>query len=346
MKKRKKLSIIVPVYNVEKYLKRCLDSLVNQSLEEIEVICINDGSKDNSLKILREYESKYPDKIKVIDKENEGVWKGRFDGVKKATGEYIGFVDSDDYVSEDFALKLYSNAIRNNSDISVCGFDRIDLETSNIYSREMCKSSKYNFSIKKQPGYLLMLNGAPWNKIYRKELFDNIYKMKKTPKVLDDLMFQQLLYIHADTVSFVNDSLIYYMIRKDSIINTIKYDKVALTYECMLEVRDYYKKENPKLLQYVDTCAFLHLCISLMYRVSEDKDINFKEVLKENKEFLKKNFPKYKKSKYVNFFYVIKNHGVNFKLWIVKALYNIGLFRLFLKVYKFMINRLGIDIKW
>ena len=216
-----KLSVIVPVYNVEKYLRRCLDSLVNQSLDNIEVICINDGSKDSSLEILREYEKNYPDIIRIIDKENEGVWKGRFDGAKKAVGEYIGFVDSDDYVNEDFALKLYSNAIRNNSDISICGFDRIDLETGNVYSREMCKTSKYNFSIKKKPGYLLMLNGAPWNKIFKRELFESMYKMKNTPRVLDDLMFQQLLYVHADSVSFVNESLVYYMIRKDSIINTI-----------------------------------------------------------------------------------------------------------------------------
>lgn len=346
MKKRKKLSIIVPVYNVEKYLRRCLDSLVNQSLDNIEVICINDGSKDSSLEILREYEKNYPDIIRIIDKENEGVWKGRFDGAKKAVGEYIGFVDSDDYVNEDFALKLYSNAIRNNSDISICGFDRIDLETGNVYSREMCKTSKYNFSIKKKPGYLLMLNGAPWNKIFKRELFENMYKMKNTPRVLDDLMFQQLLYVHADSVSFVNESLVYYMIRKDSIINTINMEKVPSTYESMLEVRDYYKKENPKLLEYIDTCAFLHLGISLMYRVSEDKNVNFKEALKENKLFLKKNFPKYKKSKYVRLFYVIGNHGVNFKLWIVKALYNMGLFRLFLVVYKFMIKRFGVDIKW
>ncbi len=346
MKKKKKLSIIVPVYNVEKYLRRCLDSLVNQSLSEIEVICINDGSKDNSLSILREYEKKYKDKIKIIDKENEGVWKGRFDGVKKASGEYIGFVDSDDYVNEDFALKLYSNAIRNNSDIAVCGFDRIDMETNKIYSREMCKSSKYNFNIKQNPGYLLMLNGAPWNKIFRHELFDNMYKMKNIPRVVDDLMFQQLLYVHANNVSFVNESLVYYMIRKDSIMNTIDISKLEPTCKSMVEVRNYYKEENPKLLEYVDTCAFLHLGISMMYRLSENKDINFKQVLKDNKKFLKKNFPKYKKSKYIKLFYVLKNKGVNYKLWIVKALYNIGLFRLFLVVYKFMIKKFAIDIKW
>ena len=107
---KKKLSIIVPCYKVEKYLPRCLDSLVNQTLEDIEIICINDGSPDNCLKILKEYQKKYKDKIVIIDKKNEGVWRGRKDGIKKATGEFIGFVDSDDYVDVTFAEKLYSKA--------------------------------------------------------------------------------------------------------------------------------------------------------------------------------------------------------------------------------------------
>src|SRR5699024_6031528 len=115
----KKLSIIVPCYKVEKYLPRCLDSLVNQTLKDIEIICINDGSPDNCLNILKDYKKKFPDKIVIIDKKNEGVWKGRMDGVKKANGEFIGFVDSDDYVALDYAEKLYKNAKKKKADISV-----------------------------------------------------------------------------------------------------------------------------------------------------------------------------------------------------------------------------------
>ena len=93
-KTSKKLSIIVPCYKVEKYLPRCLDTLVNQTLEDIEAICINDGSPDNCLKILKKYQKKYGDKIVIIDKQNEGVWKGRHDGIKIAKGEYIGDYDN------------------------------------------------------------------------------------------------------------------------------------------------------------------------------------------------------------------------------------------------------------
>ena len=105
-----KVSIIVPVYKVEKYLRRSMDSLVNQTLDGVEIICINDGSPDNCLSILKEYKEKYSDKnIVIIDKKNEGVWKGRFDGIKAATGEYIGFTDSDDYITLDYAEKLYNS---------------------------------------------------------------------------------------------------------------------------------------------------------------------------------------------------------------------------------------------
>lgn len=343
--KKIKLSIIVPCYKVEKYLPRCLDSLVNQTLKDIEIICINDGSPDNCINILKNYKEKYGNKIVIIDKENEGVWRGRKDGVKKAKGEFIGFVDSDDYVALDYAEKLYNAAISKNADISVCGFDRIDLDTGKLYSREMCKPESKEIIVSKNPGDMLELNGAPWNKIYRAELLKKMHDMVNVPRVLDDMMFLQLIYINADKIVFIPDSLVFYMVRKDSIINTVKKDAIKPTYESMKEVRDLYYNERPELIDYIDSCAFLHLGVSLMYRMSEDKTLDFKRALKENKMFLNTNFPRWKKSKYIKLSYVITHKGANFKLWIVKIFYNLGLFRLFISVYKFMIKKFGVDIK-
>ncbi len=113
-----KISVIVPVYNVEKFLRECLDSILSQTLAEIEVVAINDGSPDNSLSILREYEKK-DSRIIVIDKQNEGVGKARNDGIKKARGEFIAFMDSDDfYPSDDILETLYISAVKNNVKIS------------------------------------------------------------------------------------------------------------------------------------------------------------------------------------------------------------------------------------
>ena len=320
--------------------------MVNQTLKDIEIICINDGSPDNCINILKNYKEKYGNKIVIIDKENEGVWRGRKDGVKKAKGEFIGFVDSDDYVALDYAEKLYNAAISKNADISVCGFDRIDLDTGKLYSREMCKPESKEIIVSKNPGDMLELNGAPWNKIYKAELLKKMHDMVNVPRVLDDMMFLQLIYINANKIVFIPDSLVFYMVRKDSIINTVKKDAIKPTYESMKEVRDLYYNERPELIDYIDSCAFLHLGVSLMYRMSEDKTLDFKSALKENKIFLNTNFPRWKKSKYIKLSYVITHKGANFKLWIVKIFYNLGLFRLFISVYKFMIKKFGVDIKW
>ena len=341
-----KLSIIVPCYKVEQYLPRCLDSLVNQTLDGVEAICINDGSPDNCLNILKEYQEKYGDKIVIIDKKNEGVWRGRMDGIKKAKGEYIGFVDSDDYVALDFAEKLYNAAKSNNADISCCGFDRIDMETEKLYSREMTKIRHNSFNIQSNPGLLLEINTAPWNKIYKAELLKNMHDLKNVPRVLDDMMFLQLIFINAKKMTFISDSLVYYMVRKDSIINTVKQELIPGVYAAMKEVREIYFKENKKMLDYVDANAFLHLGISFMYRLSEDKTLDFNKALKENTEFLNKEFPRWKDNKYIKHSYVRKNNGSNKKLWIVRWVYRLHMFKLFLKVYKFMINRIGVDVKW
>ncbi|MDF2845396.1 MAG: CDP-glycerol:poly(glycerophosphate) glycerophosphotransferase [Herbinix sp.] len=124
-----KISIIMPVYNVERYLRACLESVVNQTLEGVEIIVVNDGSKDNSISILNEYEKKHSDRMKVFTTENHGVSHARNYGLARATGEYILFVDSDDFIEKDMCEKLYHKAIRDNNDIVICG-------RYNVYERE------------------------------------------------------------------------------------------------------------------------------------------------------------------------------------------------------------------
>ena len=108
-----KLSIIAAVYNLEKYLPRCLDSLVNQTLQDIEILCVDDGSIDSAPQIIDEYAKKYPNKIKAFHKENGGEFTTRNYGFERATGEYVTFVDTDDYVETKWAEKLYNAASRN-----------------------------------------------------------------------------------------------------------------------------------------------------------------------------------------------------------------------------------------
>ena len=127
------ISVIIPVYNVEKYLRDCLNSVINQTYKDLEIICINDGSKDNSLSILEEY-AKKDKRIIIINKENAGVSAARNDGIEKSTGEYLFCLDSDDYIDKDFLEVFYNNAKQNNSDLVILSnFWGLDKRATNKY---------------------------------------------------------------------------------------------------------------------------------------------------------------------------------------------------------------------
>ncbi len=162
-----KVSVIIPVYNVEQYLRQCLESVVNQTLREIEIICINDGSTDNSLKILREYQ-KTDKRIIIIDKEHEEVSASRNIGMKKATGEFISFIDSDDYVDLNFLENLYNAAKKYSCDIACANIVR--LKGNEKYNKFIYKEQKYSYNTDEK----ILLAGIPknnyvWNKIYNRE---------------------------------------------------------------------------------------------------------------------------------------------------------------------------------
>ena len=137
-----KVSVIIPVYNVEPYLRNCLDSVINQTLKDIEIICINDGSTDNSLSVLNEYKSK-DNRIVVIDKKNEGVAITRNLGIKIVSGDYISFIDADDYLETNtFYEKLYTCALETNSDI-VKGNYKFNNQVLNVVNNKIKENKIY-----------------------------------------------------------------------------------------------------------------------------------------------------------------------------------------------------------
>lgn len=342
----KKISIIVPCYNVEHYLPRCIDSLLAQTLEDIEIICINDGSPDRCIDILRDYEQRHPETIKVIDKKNEGVWRGRLDAIAIAEGEYIGFVDSDDHVKPDFCEKLYSCALENDADIAICGFDRVDAETGKILNTEMAQA-RTSFDARKEPARLLELNGAPWNKIFRAFLLKDIHDFENPPRIFDDMMLHLLTFPRVRRIAFTPYALVNYIIRDDSIMTTIDKTKLDSAYEAMLEVREVYLHQASSSLRYfLDAAAFLHLGVSLMFRVSYDKSANLSQTLKENRNYLSTYFPTWNSDNIISLHNARKYGGALQKTYLARIVYNSGLMGPGLSAYRFMIGHLNKDIKW
>ena len=209
-----KVSIIIPVYNVENFLAKCLESVVNQTLKEIEIICVNDGSTDDSSKILGEYAEK-DKRIIIINKINAGLGAARNTGMEYASGEYIGFVDSDDWVNTEMYKKLYENGKLYNSDIVMCpmlhvneGVEELNRDPS-YYNLECFKENFDNcvFSPEQTKDFILNIAVNAINKIYRTEFIKSIDAKFPEGLLFEDVPFFYQTYLNAKNVSLIRDPL-------------------------------------------------------------------------------------------------------------------------------------------
>lgn len=212
-----KLSIIVPVYNVEKYLQKCLESLIKQTLKDIEIICVNDGSMDNSLAILKEFASK-DSRIKIIDNQHQGVAKTRNTGIEQTTGEYIGFVDSDDYIDIDFFEKLYNSATKSNSDIAIASI----LKHKNFFNIYNAKYTKEETAITIQDKIKLCEDKKhfffyAWNKIYHSGFIkENNIKFSEG-QIYEDVMFAIKALYYSNKIISVYGTKYHYIEHENSL---------------------------------------------------------------------------------------------------------------------------------
>ena len=228
-----KISVIIPVYNTEKYLSECLDSVINQSLPDIEIICVNDGSSDNSLNILKAYADK-DTRIVIIDKKNAGVSAARNDAVEKATGEYIMFLDSDDYLSQNACEIAYDSVNSDDYDVG-------------IFGHYILKGKRL------KPKYI---NGNPtdyiniWDKIFKTSFLKNTkIKFPQEIKTAEDIIFSYTVNSHNPKYIFINELLMTYRdARKGSStedkLKQIKTDISAFEYFSSTETFKSMPREN------------------------------------------------------------------------------------------------------
>lgn len=330
-----KVSIIVPVYNVENYVSKCLDSLVNQTLSNIEIIVINDGSTDNSIDIIKKYEQKYQDKMIVIDKKNEGVGEARNCGIKVAKGEYLGFVDSDDYVELNMFEKLYNKANENNSDIAICQFKNVDedynfLETETIYLDS-------NINTKTDLNQLIKINPAPWNKIYKKDLFtkNDIYFTKLW---FEDLEAITKVILSSDSITFVEEKLYCYLYRRStSSSNIIKKDKLYDIFSIFDSIILYLKeKELYNLYQEVIEYYFIkHIC-SYLIQIKSLDNVEYDEVSRRVKKYLNENFKKWSNNKYLDYLWIDKNRTGKIVTKMQITFYKFGMIKQFKTIFNIL----------
>ncbi len=260
-----KVSIILPVYNVEQYLKQCLDSITTQTFKDIEIIIVNDCSTDNSLQIINEYQQKDSRIILINLEKNGGVSNARNEGIKIAKGKYISFVDSDDWVKQDFIKILFNNIENHKCDVFAGSFSFYDDNTSNFYNY---KHPDYIKEYKSYTDLLLLPNYTcmTWYKIYSRDfLIRNNLFFDSNLKIKEDCLFFYKLILSKPKIIFDNIPLYFYRIeRKNSLTKSpyfVIHSIITLLKKMkfLLSEKDEYKEYSKTFYVY----AFLHIAYGL-----------------------------------------------------------------------------------
>ncbi|MDP3035370.1 MAG: glycosyltransferase [Methanobacteriaceae archaeon] len=282
-----KISIIIPVYNVEKYLEQCLESVINQTMRELEIICVNDGSTDSSPEILEEFAQK-DERIKIIHKENGGIASARNEGLKYVTGEYIGFVDSDDWIEHHMYETLYNNAKSKDCDMVMCSahvFDDMNQKMRNdmpYFTLERLDESFDGIIFDHTHQNLIFgINVTAWNKLYESKFIqENNIRFQEGLDFEDNPFFYET-YLKARNVSLIRDPLYFYRVnRKGSFItsgNKRFFDIVPIH-----RINEDIIKENyPKYLDLFYNYK-IHTIIPRLKQVDTEYKEEFLEIIKED----------------------------------------------------------------
>lgn len=223
-----KISVIIPVYNVEKYLRQCLDSVINQTLREIEIICVDDGSSDGSLQILNEY-AKQDKRIKILQQKNEGAGAARNAGLKVAQGKYLSFLDSDDFFEPNMLKEMYTKAERDGADITTCGYYKYDQSKGkDAYTRDIdasfCMHSPIN-PAQWSDDLFSICYPAPWNKIISRDLFVKYNLQFEKFKSCNDFTCVLTAIALASKISCVGKHFVHYRWNTGSQTSTNRFGK-------------------------------------------------------------------------------------------------------------------------
>ncbi len=281
-----KISIIIPVYNVEKYIGKCLLSLIEQTFKDFEIIAVNDGSKDDTLKILKHFEEKY-DRITVIDQKNGGISAARNAGLEIARGEYLCFIDSDDYVSPTYLEELYNASVDTGSDIACCYYYYRFVENDFLYEYPFrCRGVFTREQAMNKLLHDVQIQSLMWNKIYKRSLFEGV----KFPSMcFEDMAIANKLFGRANQVAIIDRPLYYYNQHPTSTLATMNADKINDFIRAIAMVRislerngvyGKYRRSYLALTRKTSVCCYLYVlklhnekkcmrgCLTNMRRVS------------------------------------------------------------------------------
>lgn len=342
--KEKKITVIIPFYKVENQLERCLNSVLEQTYKNIEIICVGVKNDSRSISIVETYCKKNKN-IKLTYQDGKGVGNARNKGIELAEGDYILFLDGDDYIEKDCVELLYSRLKQDKSDMVCCGFERVDDISGKVYSTEMTSMNYDELNIYNDNFFeIAFIAPCPWGKLINKKIIKNV-RFSDKPIAGEDLVFFLQIIENCHKISFVKKVLWHYVVRENSLIFDTTETKALDLKDALVSVRKSYSDNNKQVehLKTIDFIAFLHLGISMSQRIFHKNSKSGIKYLKLIKKELNKNFVYWDKVKIrVKNKLTLKCMILNFARFLLK----INCLGILIMFYNFIISKLKIDIKW
>lgn len=287
------VSIIVPVYNVEEYLRKCLDSIINQTLKDIEIICVNDGTKDNSVVILNEYAEK-DSRVKIIHKNNGGLSSARNEGMKHASADFIGFVDSDDWIEPDTYELAYKAMTKNDADL-VCWYTKIEPEADLLDNAIMAGIKEYH-KINNSGFYnisddvLMNCTVTVWNKLFKLSIIKQYEIVFPVGVLYEDTEFFMKYVMACKTVFFIDRYLTHYLQRANSIMWKNSFGKKRLSVDrikIMKSIYSFYAQYN-KISEYRKTISRIMIYDCFFNECNNNTKLNQLNIFRYTARFMQK----------------------------------------------------------
>ena len=310
-----KVSVIIPVYNVEKYLKECLDSLVNQTLPDIEIILVDDGSTDSSLDICKQYAQK-DNRIKIIEQQNQGAGAARNKGLAVAIGDYLYFMDSDDYINTNALEKLYNQITKTNADICFCKHKIFDEKDKIIKNGEWDSKIKIipemlTFSYKDIPTKILQICiPTPFIKLYKKSFINRKEISFQEIKTCNDVFFCYASLIMADKITFINEFLVTYRTNQKTSLSSNRGRSATCIITAYTKLKEYLN--NNRLFDIVSKSVYDMAVANFKYELGHCNPKRKKELLKQIKSFLPSNYyKKHFQNKLLQQIFSLKNEDIH-----------------------------------
>jgi len=342
-----KFSIIIPVYFSHKYIERCLDSLLAQNVsDDFEILCCGDRVEDPSHVIIERYVDKYPGKVQLHLQEGRGPSGARNLGLTLAEGEFIMFVDADDFVEPIILADCETALVESGADFVCVAFDRIDTNGKR-FSVDRSVSVKTTVDVTPEnTARMAFIFTAPWGKMFKKDLLEDIRFPDYPISIYEDCIFMLSLYPKVKRYTVLPNILYHYLVHEEQGIQTSASDKKAEKFRSdMADLKNGYEKDKVSgaYMKMLDIAAFIHVGIADVHRAAENPEVDLKSFCAGAKKYFNEFFPGWKKIR-------LRPYGkLNSRcaaVWLVKYFYKINVVWIFIMCYNWFIKTLHVDIKW